>query len=561
MGRINLTKAAMVGLDSAELIRFITRGVAVGAYGIVNDADSEVVNLDNALGEIGVKIDRKAGRTEGTLAFASTLYLMSMTWTYSKMRIADRAAFLSSVSVKMFQLFDDLNLYMSNIKVATIRLAKVGMNEKLAAEIGLDLISLRANIERATTTAAILEDTLNTLEYVNTMGQPTDLITDMLYLDANKMMTGATRSLLNGDDVMRLRAIADSNVFFERRGVLNTRGVSPIKGSFNIFVNPDLAMAADMFLPSNSADDLFNIKNELANTRANIKVFTSNGDTMKALSTNMDDLLKPYMTVTKQGAVPKAVLQALEDSGKVLFNYTTTFANDQDAIRDVKKALDAKLGTAVKATDSFLIRASSRVVQTATYVSLRPLGGRVARNVSVATAAKFKVGAKFLGKAMFWDTVLWGITGAFDLAFVDEDKEYPDPFRSYLADNIGFSFFNLLVDSVIDFFVPTEVQDEFLQALQTLLAGATAYDSINDMVLAVINFYIDEVNLTVFPYDILAPQTIERPFDIKSLLRNADPLMVLEAFTYACVAKIVFSAWIVPSVGFFTRQVGWATTA
>lgn len=546
----------MVGLDSAELIRFITRGVAVGAYGIVSDADSEVVNLDNALGEIGVKIDRKAGRTEGTLAFASTLYLMSMTWTYSKMRIADRAAFLSSISLKMFQLFDDLNLYMSNIKMATIKLSKLGLgvNDSLAATIGIDLISLRANIERATTTASILEDTLNTLEYVNTMGG-FDWGGDFLYLNNDNLLVGAERSLLNGDDVMRLRAIADSNKFFERTGA------SPLKGNFNIFVNPDLAMAADMFLPSNSADDLFNIKNELANTRANIKLFSSNGDTMKALSNNMDDLLRPYMTVAKQGSIPKSVLYALGDSGMVLFNYTSTFINDQDSIRDVKKAIDAKLGTAVKATDSFLIRASSRVVQTATYVSLRPLGGRVARNVSVATAAKFKVGAKFLGKAMYYDTILWGITSAFDLVFVDEDKEYPDPFRSYFTDHIGFSFFNLIIDSIVDYFIPTEVQDEFLQGLQTLLAGATAYDSINDLVLAVINFYIDEINLTVFPYDILAPQTIERPFDIKSLLRNADPLMVLEAFTYACVAKIIFSAWIVPSVGFLTRQVGWATTA
>jgi len=564
MGTIALgTKAALIGLNLQEFLRPFSSGIMRGSYILLEGTDPNMT-LETAIGEVGVELDVDEGRVAGTTAFASTLFSMSMVWTYSKMAVAKRAAFISSVSLKLFPILEQVGFDLSAIKVAMVRLSKASELSLDAADIGTQLVTIRENLTKLVDDVKILDDTLDVLEFANTLGGEGN------YLTPTGQLIGKEKALLNAKEVSEIRSIADSNKFFKRRGDIRRGRVQNPTFANRIFINPQLAQAADMFLPTNAADDLFNIKNELANTRKNLKGFTTtnNVDMIRDMTKNIDIFLDAYMnpnSVSYLKPIPAPVLAMVDDSGKALFNMTASFADDQKAVGSVKEALDAKVGSATRATESWLLRGSTKAVEYSTYAIVRGGSGGVisaARTTTIAqrTAAGFKVGAKGLGRFLFWDTVLWGVTGAYDLVFVDEDKEYDDPINSYLADNAGFSIFNLLIDSIVDFFVPQDVQNEFVEGLQLLLATAASFDSLGDLTSAVVAFYIDEINLTIYPYDIYAPQLldgnkmlIDGLSPIKSLL-EADPTIVLWASLYACVAKLVFKQWVLPSVRYFTRQ-------
>jgi len=148
MGTIALgTKAAILGLNFQEFLRPFSSGIMRGSYILLEGTDPNMT-LDTAIGEVGVELDVAEGRVAGTTAFASTLFSMSMVWTYSKMAVAKRAAFISSVSLKLFPMLEKVGLDLSAIKVSMIRLSKATELSLDAADIGMELVTIRANLAR-----------------------------------------------------------------------------------------------------------------------------------------------------------------------------------------------------------------------------------------------------------------------------------------------------------------------------------------------------------------------------------------------------------------------------
>lgn len=559
------TKGIMFGLDVVEASKSIARGVMYGSYVLANESYEADENFDigTALGEIVIDADVRTDRAAATSIVGLTTFLMGMLWSYSKMRVADRAKFVADVSSRVLPLFTAVssgqggiygNRGLNVVKSAAIQLAKA--EQFTPAEIGIALTTMRQALTDVRMNARVLEDTLNTLEYVNTLGG------EGAYLTANTRMVGAESSILSADDVSRLRRIAESNSFFRRRGDIVSGRV--VGSNARLFVNPDLAMAADMFLPSNAANDLFNIKNELANSRANLKTLLNSQDDMVQLTRNMDDLISPYLRPNAP-PMPKAVGEALADSGTVLFNYTVSFADDIDDLAKIERALNAKVATAVDATDSLLVKGGGRLAQFATYVGLKSatgglISGQKASSIALDVAEGVKVGGRAIGKVLFWDTVLWSITGAYDLLFIDEDEEYDSWFNNYLTENWGFSVVGLLVDGMVDFFIPPDAQQAFLEALQALIASALTFDSFEELVKAVLDFYVEQINVQVIPFDIWAPQVIDGDQLVLDKLNpirgmvEADPTLLLWAAIYAITAKLVVKSWILPAWYYFTRQ-------
>ena len=562
------TKGIMFGLDVVEASKSIARGVMYGSYTLANESyeADESFDLQTALGEIIIDTDIRTDRVAATSVFGLTTFLMGMLWSYSKMAVGERAKFVADISSRVLPLFTAVSsgqggIYGSRglnvVKTAAIQLARA--EQFTPAEIGIALTTMRQALTDVRMNARVLEDTLNTLEYVNTLGG------EGAYLTANARMVGAESSILTADDVSRLRRIAESNSFFRRRGdIVSSRVVGANALNARLFVNPDLAMAADMFLPSNAANDLFSIKNELANSRANLKTLLNSQDEMVQLTRNMDDLIAPYLRPNAP-PMPKAVGEALADSGSVLFNYTVSFADDIDALKLVEKELNKKVATATAATDSLLVKAGARIAQFATYVGVKAgtgglISGQKASSIALNVAEGVKVGGRVVGKVLFWDTVLWSITGAYDLLFVDEDEEYDSWFNNYLTENWGFSVVGLLVDGIVDFLVPEDAQQAFLEALQALIASALTFDSFEELVKAVLDFYVEQINVQVIPFDIWAPQVIDGDQLVLDKLNpirgmvEADPTLLLWAAIYAITAKLVVKSWILPAWYYFTRQ-------
>ena len=72
---------------------------------------------------------------------------------------------------------------------------------------------------------------------------------------------------------------------------------------------------------------------------------------------------------------------------------------------------------------------------------------------------------------------------------------------------------------------------------------------------SILDVFINEVGITIVPVDFALDERVLNPRRIPFGAITQDPLKVLEVFTYAIVAKIVFNAWIRPTFGFFVKQV------
>lgn len=191
--------------------------------------------------------------------------------------------------------------------------------------------------------------------------------------------------------------------------------------------------------------------------------------------------------------------------------------------------------------------------------------------ISKAKPYAGKAASRFVGAALWVDTVFWVATSAIDLGLNyvgidEEDQRIPIladiPFIGALfdlSDSVGSSFVDLVVSPVLDgIFSLFGLEDE-VQALTDLLWGiitsAALNPSLSPFVIALIAFYVEEVGLSfdvpiLFDFLIDSDQTI----DIFSVFRF-EPIDILILWIYAIVAKVLIKAWVIPAYRSFTSSI------
>ena len=175
---------------------------------------------------------------------------------------------------------------------------------------------------------------------------------------------------------------------------------------------------------------------------------------------------------------------------------------------------------------------------------------------------------KGISKFFLIDTAWWLVSLGVDIgwnAFGTDEEDQRIPFFADIpyvgtlfdfSDKAGSSplgdlIIVPLINGVLDLLgVEQEVQTLYEVFLTALLAASQA-PVIGDAMLIMLNFLIEiNVESTVD----LAFGVSEFDFGGQPFMRAQDPLRILEVFSYAIVAKIVFNAWVRPAFAFFTKQ-------
>ena len=215
------------------------------------------------------------------------------------------------------------------------------------------------------------------------------------------------------------------------------------------------------------------------------------------------------------------------------------------------------MGMKIQGVESF------NVSQTASALTENGLDKRIS-NISqasddLAKLSKGSIVGRVAGKALLVDSIIWGVSLGIDLSlnlFLTEKQQGDIPIIGFLFKGAGWSPIGAVIEGVIDFFVEPETKQTLFDIFLATLVAASQVELLEDAVLMILNFYIDEVS-----GELLVPlefgQDINQDGGLLTLM-SADPLRILELFTYAIIAKIVVKAWIMPSVGFLGRQLSYA---
>jgi len=179
----------------------------------------------------------------------------------------------------------------------------------------------------------------------------------------------------------------------------------------------------------------------------------------------------------------------------------------------------------------------------------------------LAIASKGSFVGRVVGKALLVDSVIWAVTLGIDIGmnlFLTEEEQSSIPYIGFLFSGAGWSPLGAIIEGIIDYFVAPDTQQTLFDVFLATMVAATEIELLEDAIMLILNFYIDNVS-----GELLVPLEFGREIDAASTipLSKLDPLLILEGFTYLCVAKVVYGAWIRPSMGFLARQVGWTTTA
>ena len=174
-----------------------------------------------------------------------------------------------------------------------------------------------------------------------------------------------------------------------------------------------------------------------------------------------------------------------------------------------------------------------------------------------------KVAGRALGAVLWVDTVWWLSTSALDiglnyLGIDEEDQRIPIladiPFIGGLFDlseTVGSSALDLvitpIVDGIVDFFFPEEIQESVLDVLWTTITAAAANPTIAPLIIGILDFYIDRIDIEI---NVPASWDIEQldfEYQIDLFGFRPDPTDILILWFYAISAKIVFNSWITPA--------------
>lgn len=171
---------------------------------------------------------------------------------------------------------------------------------------------------------------------------------------------------------------------------------------------------------------------------------------------------------------------------------------------------------------------------------------------------------RIVGAVLWIDTVYWLGTSALDvglnyLGVPEEAQRIP-----FLADIPGvgalFDFSDGLGASAVDLVLTpilegvfsllglNDVKESAVEALWSLILSAALNPTITPFILAVLDFYIDDVEIS-FTLDALFPiNGVNLDFDVDFWkVFRPEPIDILVLWLYAVVGKIVFKAWVLPA--------------
>ena len=171
--------------------------------------------------------------------------------------------------------------------------------------------------------------------------------------------------------------------------------------------------------------------------------------------------------------------------------------------------------------------------------------------------------SRLIGAALWVDTVFWVATSAIDLglnyAGIDEeDQRIPIladiPFIGALfdfSDSTGSSFVDLVISPILDGIISLlgfeDEADALVSTLWTIITSAALNPTLLPFVLALLDFYIDDLDLD---FEVPALFNISSiggfSIDVFKVFRP-EPTDVLILWLYAIVAKIFFKAWVLPA--------------
>lgn len=165
---------------------------------------------------------------------------------------------------------------------------------------------------------------------------------------------------------------------------------------------------------------------------------------------------------------------------------------------------------------------------------------------------------RIAGRVLLVDTIIWGVSLGIDLGlnlFLTEEEQADIPLIGFFFEGAGWSPIGAIIEGVIDFFVAPDTQETLFDIFIATLVAASRQPLLENAVIMILNFYVNEISA-----ELLVPLSFGRELDVAgfSMLGAIDPLRILEVFAYACVGKIVFKAWIMPSFAFFQKQLRYA---
>ena len=263
-----------------------------------------------------------------------------------------------------------------------------------------------------------------------------------------------------------------------------------------------------------------------------------NGDDTAAILTKIDNLSDPLIDPETFRPVDapdelKAVYESLFEKPATrgsIFN-AGTFTSTLDDIGQV----------ALSQTDEAL---------EAMIKKARPLAGKVA--------------GRLVGAVLWIDTVWWVSTSALDLGLnflgIDEEDQKIPILSDIpvigalfdLSDSTGSSFVDLvlqpLLDGIISLFSAEDEVQVLVDALWGIITGAALNPSILPFVIAILDFYIDDIGIDFqVPalFDIQELGSIDFKIDLFGF--RPEPLDILIVWLYLITGKIVFKAWIIPA--------------
>jgi hypothetical protein len=174
-----------------------------------------------------------------------------------------------------------------------------------------------------------------------------------------------------------------------------------------------------------------------------------------------------------------------------------------------------------------------------------------------------KVAGRALGAVLWVDTIWWLATSAIDIGLnytgiAEEDQKIPIlsdiPFIGGLFDlseSVGSSALDLVitpvVDGIIDFFFPEEIQESVFDVLWGVITAAAANPTIAPFIIAILDFYIDRIDIDVNVPASWDLENLDFEYQLDLFGFRPDPTDILILWFYAISAKIVFNSWIIPA--------------
>lgn len=166
-----------------------------------------------------------------------------------------------------------------------------------------------------------------------------------------------------------------------------------------------------------------------------------------------------------------------------------------------------------------------------------------------------KLSGKFAGKALWIDTIIWGVSLGIDLGlnlFMTEEEQAEIPIIGFLFEGAGWSPIGAIIEGVIDYFVEPEVQQDLFDIFISVLVSASQNETVGGAIMQILDFYIDNVSGELL-VPLSFPQNLSIDGTLPNFIPSINPMLILEVAVYAIASKLVFTHWVLPMWDYFSN--------